>query len=379
MVLSTIVDKDTTGLEMVLNAIGELEETRFIEGVKTRRYTSYDVKQMTEMLGLYQHRVNIEANALSKFSETFIGSYATPNNKCFSQAAPLFKSIRSTLTALRNVFRKTSPISRRQLPVGMEAPTVFERSALNSNNEYTPDMFGLESYPDEVRCLYNVLETLLSSATSVLALCNRMMLQEEETRNDPVQLRQIYDDSCKALLETARAAKEFIDVSRELPYNEMEEQRKKAGSDDDEKFLRDNYHQFSKKDMAQYVILKVIRNAHNDGLTEIEGFYWKNNSQKALRARYIAENFNRLPNAEGQKGSVNSRTIVTFLKWCGVRENLEKKLYERYIAPKISASGKLKPLGWNTISGVRKELKDLGSTDESLAKEFDYELTVAKM
>lgn len=374
MVPSTIVDKDTSGLQLVLDAIGELEEARFIEGVKARRYTSYDIKQMTEMLGLYQHRINIEANALGLFSETFIGSYATPNNKCFSEAAPLFSKIRSTLTALKKVFKKTTPISRCQLPEGMEAPTVFELSALNSNKEFTPDLFGLETYPDEVKDLYDVLETLLSSASCVLALCHQMMSKEEETRDDPVQLRQIYNDSCRALLDTARAAREFINVAQELPYNVIEEHWKKSGAQENDKFLKEGYHNYSKKDLTQYVMIKVIRNAQNNGMTEIEGFFWKNRNELALRARRIAENFDKLPNAVGQKESINSRTIVAFLKWCKVEESLEKRLYERYIMPKIVASGKLKPLGWSTISGVRKELKDLGSTDEDLANEFETDL-----
>jgi len=104
MIPKTVVEHDQSGLEMVIGAMAELQQTRFIEGIKSKHRTLYEVEQTTEMVRLYQARVNIEARALVRFSETFIRQFATENNKCFETAEVLFGKIRSTIAGLKKIF-----------------------------------------------------------------------------------------------------------------------------------------------------------------------------------------------------------------------------------------------------------------------------------
>ncbi len=374
MIPRTIVEHDKSGLEMVLEALDELLQERFVEGIKNKHRTLYEIEQTTEMVKMYQHRVNIEAKSVVKFSENFIRQFATDNNQCFSTAQVLFGKIKSTIAGLKQVFYKTTATDRRQLPEGVEPPLVFDKSPLG-HGEYTPDMYGLESFPQPVQDLYRALDTLFSTSSAVLALCHLMIEQEEETRKDIVQLRQIYRESCDELLDAVKAASVFISSAQELPANELEERRKKAGSDDDVSFLRDAYHRHDKKELTQFLIIKCIREAHDDGLTEMEKFYWRKNKEKALMVRRVIDNFDSIKDVEGQEGSLSSTVLVEFLKWCGVAESLEKGLYEKHFRPSYMAKGKYKVLGWNTVSGKRKELKGFGDTDEKLAGDFEARIS----
>lgn len=72
MIPRTIVEHDKSGLEMVLEALDELLQERFVEGIKNKHRTLYEIEQTTEMVKMYQHRVNIEAKSVVKFSENFI-------------------------------------------------------------------------------------------------------------------------------------------------------------------------------------------------------------------------------------------------------------------------------------------------------------------
>ncbi len=374
MIPNTIVEKDDSGLLMVLDALDELLEEKFIEGIRSKHRSLYEIEQTLEMVKIYQHRVNIEAKSVTKFSDTFIRSYATPNNKCFDTAEVLFGKIRSTIKSLKDVFHKTTAIDRRQLPDGAEAPSVFNISPI-AHGEYTPDAFGLESFPQPVQDLYKALDTLFSTSATILALCHLMIEEEARTRKDPVQLRQIYKESCEELLDSVKSASAFITNTQELPENELEERRKKAGKNFD-KFLSEGYHTVDKGVMTQYLIIQTIREARNEGLTDAEAFYWGKNRQKALMVRKVIENFDSITEVEGQKGSLSSTVIVEFLKWCGVRESQEKELYMKYFVPNYSAKNHLKPLGWNTVSGRRKELKETwGLSDEKLAQNFEERLS----
>lgn len=374
MIPKTIVEHDKSGLEMVLEALEELLQERFVEGIKNKHRTLYEIEQTTEMVLMYQHRVNIEAKSVVKFSENFIRQFATDNNQCFSTAQILFGKIRSTLAGLKQVFYKTTATDRRQLPEGVEPPLVYDKSPLG-HGDYTPDMFGLESFPQPVQDLYHALDTLFSTSSTILALCHLMIEEEEETRNDIIRLRQIYRESCDELLNAVKAATVFISSAQELPANELEERRKKAGSDDDVSFLKNAYHRHDKKELTQFLVIKCIREAHNDGLTETEKFYWRKNKEKAFMARRVIDNFDSIRDVEGQEGKLSATVLVEFLKWCGVVESQEKGLYEKYFRPNYLAKGKYNVLGWNTISGKRKDLKGFGDTDEKLAQDFEARIS----
>jgi hypothetical protein len=239
---------------------------------------------------------------------------------------------------------------------------------------YTLDAFGLESFEKPVQDLYHAIDTLFSSSATALALCHLMIEEEDKARNDVVRLRQIYRDSCDELLDAVKSATAFVTGTQELPENELEERRKKAKSE--EEFLKENYHKFDKKILTQYLIIKSIQQGRREGLTELEAFFFRKNRERALQVREVIAHFDELPDVEGQKDSLNSTVMVEFLKWCGLVESQEIKFYKDYFLPAYSAKKRrYKSLGWNTISGKRKELKDLGDTDEKLAADFEKRLS----
>ncbi len=370
MIPLTIVEKDSSGLEKVLDALDELVEERFIEGIRSKHRTEYEIAQTLEMIQIYQHRINMESRSLTRFSENFIRQYATNNNSCFNTAEVLFKKIQSTIKSLKEVFRKTTPRDYRQLPEGAEPQSVFEKSPL-AHGEYSPDLFGLESFSQSVQELYHAMETMFASSASVLALCHLMIEEEAKTRNDIVRIRQIYESSCNELLDSVKAATAFFVNEDNVPDNELEERRKKAGKNFD-KFLMENYHKVDRKIFTNYLIIKTIRDAQNQGLTETEAFFWRKNPEKAFKVRQIIEHFDQIEKAKGEKDKLKSDTIVMFLKWCGVPESQEIQLYKDYFIPNYISKGKLKPLGWNTISGKRKELKEeYNMSDEELISCFE--------
>lgn len=374
MIPKTVVEHDTSGLEMVIDAMEKLDEERFIEGIRCRHRDTYEIKQMTEMVEIYQRRVNIEARSLSKFSENFIRQFATDNNKCFNTAEKLFSKLKSTIAGLKKIFSKMTKTERRQLPQGVDTPSVFDKSAL-STKEFMPDLYGLDSYPESVSKLYYAIDTIFSTSTVMLALCHEMIEKEEETRKDVVQLRQIYKESCEELLRAVKAVSAFVVTTGELPENELEELRKKAGSEDNEGFLQKGYHSYSKDVLTKYLVIRTIKKARNEGLTDQEAFFWRKDTKKALLVRKVIENFDSVEEVEGNGGKISPRAVVEFLKWCGVNESLEKKLYLNYFMPRYNVKGKHKPIGWTTVSAMRKDLKDDCIPNAKLARQFTDRLS----
>ena len=374
MTPSTIVDKDESGLEMVLDALDKLNEERFIEGIRYRLRDAYEIGQVTEHLMSFQCRLNMEYRALTRFSENFIRLFATPNNKCFDTAQTLFNRIRSTLARVKDVFKEMTAIDRTQLPAGMEAPSVFEKSALASDSTQL-ELFGLDSFPQEARDLYSVIDTLFTTASMALTLCHQMIEKEKEVRNDPVLAKQSYDATFNEILGSVKGLTKYIRPSQEWEETEMD--KSWQNTKEEGKFCQKWYHVPDDKQLTLFVIRRDFEQAQNEGLTKEERFFWKGNTEKALRVRHVIEHFEEVEGVEGQKGKLSSKVIVEFLKWCGVVKSQEMQLYKEYFVPTYLASHPkkhLKPIGWSTIDGERKKWKDNNRSDESMAAMFESRL-----
>lgn len=366
MIYSTIVEKNESALQQIIDALDLFEKERFVAGIQAGRFSKYEIAQTLDMVQLYQKRMNVEGRALAHFSETFIRQFATDNNQCFKNAERYFKKIRSTLCALKKVFQKTCQTSRKQLPAGKENPSVFERSAL-SNDVYQLDMYGLESYDEMVQQLYNDLDTLLSTATSILNACQRVIEQEDFVRENTDILRSIYQESCDNLMCSVKEFSNFMNTTKTLPENELIKRRSKARSKDE--FLQKEYHNVNKSEFKTYVWLVAVKQGQSDGLTSEETYLWHQNHDKVEAVRRVISLFYRLPDINGQEGKLDGQVIVEFIKWCGVEKNKERRLY-RYFCDNYR--GDLKPLVWSSVCKKRKELKEEDHlTDQELIESFE--------
>ena len=360
---STIVEKDDKTLLEIIDMLEQFEKDKFIAGLQMRHYSQFQIEQTLDMVRSYQARMNMEARALSKFSENFIQQFATDNNKCFKEAQRYFNRIRSTLKALKSVFQMTCRKSMTQLPEGTENPSVFEHSPLGKG-AYMVDMYGLASYGDVVQQLYHEMETLLTGATQTLALCHQMIENEAMIREDADLLKSIYQNSCQQLMGSVREYADMMEAPEQLPETELNKRRRKARSMDD--FLKAEYHNVAKQEFKKYVWLEAVRQGRNDGLTEEETFLWPNNHEKVQAVRWAIENFD-LMDVEGQLGKLDSVSMVCFLKWCGVERAKEKRLYQYFCD---TYKGKFHPLVWSSISKERKEQRERGVTDRGAAATF---------
>lgn len=366
MLYNTIVDKDEQGLLMILRAAEKFNEDRFLEGIHQRCYTAEDIQQAIDQVRAYQARLNTEARALVCFSHTFLQEYATDNNKCFETAHALFNRIRSTISASRKVFKKTCPIIRKRQPQQAGRPSVFLRSVL-ARGECPQDMFGLFSYEESVQTLYSELQAFFTIIITTLGLCRYMIRTEQAIREDGDRCAQIYRDCEKKVMSGVRELTKFLSTTKALPESELAERKAKARSMKD--FYKENYHKWDTGQFRMLVALEVLNKGHNAGLTDLEALLWSGDHAKALRVREVVARFDELDNVEGQKGKLNSGTLVSFLKWCAVDADKEKKLYEEYFCKEYH--GRYQKLRWNGVSQERKNRKELGVSDESMAEDFE--------
>ena len=86
MKYKTIVDKNEGSLLQIIKAAESFNAGGFLESLRKRNLSTYEIEQLTDEVREYQLKMNREVKALVRFSETFLSSYATENNRCFETA-----------------------------------------------------------------------------------------------------------------------------------------------------------------------------------------------------------------------------------------------------------------------------------------------------
>ena len=370
MKYKTIVDKNESSLLLIIKAAESFNAGGFLESLRKRNLSTYEIEQLTDEVREYQLKMNREVKALVRFSETFLSSYATENNRCFETAERLFNHIRSTISAARKLLRKTCPRRMGRQPEGKERPLFYLRSTLTMGT-HTGDLFGIESFEASVQTLFENMTTFFSTVINTLALCHSMIVSESEIRQDADRCMSIYNDTCARLMDEVRQMSRWLESVRQLPESQLLKRKNQARSE--KSFARENYHQYTPAELKQMLVLEMVKKGHNDGLTDEEALFWPDDHDQALRVRRVIPLFDKL-GAEGMKGKMDSGVIIEFLKWCKVESKLEKQLYQYFCQAYKEQCGRLQTLGWSSVCQVRKDRREQQISDEEQAESFERRL-----
>lgn len=361
---NTIVDHNEDTLKMLIGYAQEgTELSNVLEAISMKQMTELEVRQLTIELRIKKNLMNREALALAKFSEEFNKMYATDNNKCFEIAECLFGKIRSTISGYKNIVKKFCP------PISRRRGRSFVRSSafiwnIIFNRQWCADLFP-ETYPDYVKSLYLELTDFFALATVTLALCHRVIMEEDKIRHNYFLLKRIYDDSCRELMSSNRL------LTVKVTESELMERRKKAKSL--QAFIVENFHKFTRAELAQFVILEAIREGRNHGLTEDETKIWGNKFDKALAFRNAIMQLDSLgltikkTNKVGKDGQFDSLELVYMLKWGNVSHSKEKRLYKHL---QENYKGKYALPEWGAIDKRRRELENQKISDKEMNDNF---------
>ena len=133
----------------------------------------------------------METLRLKRWALDFNNEYATNHNKYFTTAETAMNKMRSTLKGVSDSLFKFCYVSRTPLPADATAPTVLERSPLVTG-PYSPDMFGLDSFGNSVRMLYDELEAFLKTAFENVNICISVIEEEKYKRQHPEEVMEVF-------------------------------------------------------------------------------------------------------------------------------------------------------------------------------------------
>lgn len=316
MICWTDIENSKEGLLLIIQALKHYEkdgEVRFIEGIQRRGFTEAKIQQL---ICIVRERLNMTRRELIRLSEvalTYNKLWATDDNNCFRNADVLFRKIRSTLKGTKILYKKFTPICRKNVPGRDFHPSVFVKSTL-AYAECGRDMYGLDSYPDSVVTLYAEMGAYFANVAAVLLICHQELTKEAMISKDADLCLQLLNEQCKTIVTDMKNVISMISKDA-ASQDELVKKSKKKGSL--KAFAQEGFHKYNIATVTRYATSRAVENGAEFGLNDIEALYFVNNPEKGRKAKEIMTNFD-LYAVKGRGRLMDTTPIAEFVCWTGL-------------------------------------------------------------
>jgi hypothetical protein len=316
MIHWTDIEKSKEGILQILEVIKNYEkdgEVRFIAGIQSRSFSEYKIQQL---VCIVRERLNMTRRELLRLSEialTYNKLWATDDNNCFRDAEKLFRKIRSTLKGTKIIYKRFTPICRKNTPDGKFHSSVFVKSTL-AYAECGRDLYGLESYPDSVTTLYAEMGAYFTNVIAVLVICHQELAKEAMISSNAELCLQLLNEQCKTIVGDMKDVIGMLSKEK-AGQDELLKKSKKTGSL--KAFAQQGFHKYNIESITRYATSRAVENGAAFGLDDIESLYFVNNPEKGRKAKVIMTNFDAYAD-KGRGTKMDTTAIAEFVCWTGL-------------------------------------------------------------
>ncbi len=355
-------DKYEKTEERLLDVIGtvqELTKDRFIASLYVRNVTPLDVEIRLAEVRRCLDIVHGETLRLAKLELTYNKDFAVPNNKRFTTAEVLFNRLRSSMSYIRRSFKQSCPIIHRQLRNPNFRPSVFERSVLTKGC-CARDLFDITCYDDNVQALYYEQQALFSNVILSLAICYRVIKEEQEISADPARCVRLLDEQCERILTDME---DVINDMKEIPECEIQKLIDLMGK---ENYAQKNFHKPIVEKLKEFAIYTFQRRARESQIPR-EALRSFKSEDKAAQALIVVTHFDELKPSTRKK--MDAFKIRLFCNWCagGKIDNPIEKFY-KFLLRLYKGRHEQFP-EWHAVTTSKKRVSDMDAEQKKFNEE----------
>lgn len=316
MIHWTDIEKSKEGILQILEVIKNYEkegEVRFIAGIQSRHFSEYKVQQL---ICVVRERLNMTRRELLRLSEialTYNKLWATDDNNCFHESDKLFRKIRSTLKGTKIIYKRFTPICRKEMPHKDFRSSVFVKSTL-AYAECGRDLYGLESYPDSVSTLYAEMGAYFTNVIAVLVICHQELAKEARISKDAELCLQLLNEQCKTIVGDMKDVIGMLS-KEDARQNELLKKSKKTGSL--KAFAQEGFHKYNIESITRYATSRAVENGAVFGLDDVESLFFAGNHEKGKRAKDVMNHFDTYAD-KGRGKKMDTTAIAEFICWTGL-------------------------------------------------------------
>ena len=303
-------------------------------------------------------------------SLTFNTQWATEDNERFSSAQTMLNKLRSSLASIKRSYRESCPIVRKQQPQGEMfrdrlKPSVFERSVL-TNGGCARDLFGIESFNDNIQTLYVEQRALFANVLASLMLCYKELEKEKQTKADPDKCAELLEKQCRDIM---KELKDTIEMIQSPVNDEIQQFIDQMGL---REFAQQGYHKYSIAAVKRHAI-SVYKQGYKSNFEQVASMTWTKNPEKGNDAEILIDHFDEFRPENRKK--VSSKKILLFVNWCG--NTIEAPQQRFYNILKAYYHTKELP-EWHAVTVIKNQMKNLKEEQEKFNEEVEIFLKTLK-
>ena len=373
MIFDNSIEKNEESLLMLDESLPQVTADRFIYGLQQRKWKELDVVQFTISVRNSHSFAMIENVRLKKWGETFNEEYATDHNTYFSTAERTMNRIKSTLSGIKKAVTKLCYTSKKQLPANADAPTVYERSPL-FKGDYSPDLFGLDSYGQSVNTLYEELISYLKTADENVSLCIEVIDRENYIRQHPEECVEVHDRCYDITFNhSQRIIKRLKESDADIDNDIL---KAIEDAENTQQAIVELFHMLNVDQWTDYVICRATIEAKKAGLDTIELQLWgRENSSQVMRVRKLLAHLGELEMKKVKRGgALSGYFLMRLFYWCKIKDNSKHALLLEYVKAHYNgltvAMGAVKAEKKKLTYISNKENQDQQSEFNSVIDEF---------
>lgn len=259
----------------------------------------------------------------------YLYEYATDDNDCFSGDRIRFDKVKNSFQLLNDTILRFCPNSPRMAYNYLGEHVTYsnyEHSYFCNTTATQLDLYGRESYPEDVQQLCEAFDKFFSTLQRGFNLCDTVMQNVESIRTNKELSKRIYMDAYKEevahsldIIASCLSIKGFSLLDR------FEEERKKGVTEDE--LISQLYHAIDKKEFRNHTISNELRKARSQGLQDEETILFSNTSVKdVFHLRKLIVFFDKI--AYKKRGNKLASECIAFLiEWLQIGEGKSRMFY----------------------------------------------------
>ena len=324
MAYTTTIYDPKQGLEKISENIEKFSEERFTAAMLYKSWNEIEIEIMAREVSEYRIKLEKEHLRLIEYAKTFNQEFVTDNNQCFNTALKLLRKLRCGISEVKRIYRKFCPRPPRQrcyyTATATRKPSAYDYSYL-AIDSFQLSLFQLDSdiYPPCVRGLYHELGKFFHQLSLSLALCIKVMADEEKIRKDNAHCNYLFEKFKKGVMsEISHYLSLFPSEAECFQASNNPAIASLKGYSSTKAWAPYGFHNFCKNDVKSLIIKEVLEEEKRGRFTKEELLLFDNEPERIDKINNIIYHFDELMPDNYQRQKLDGKTIAMFMIWCGI-------------------------------------------------------------
>lgn len=385
----TISDKigntHVEAMNKILSFITSFDVHRLLYAISAKRLDEDDIKSLTLDICDQNLKLERQREYLFKFGKTFNQEYTTDDNKCFDTSARLFFKMRSGVKGIKKQVKSFCLRSRQKLRPDQEAPQAIDRSLISVDALYMKDLFGIESYPDCVRELFDVMIRFHQNMMDCLDESIRVLSEEKETKQDFRRCIELLKQACEKsrkdqivfvdAMNNSPALRAAFLMADEFKPNDKNPVLKEWRNSQNNKglFASSRFHNCTHEDISKISFYQTMTEADGDPDLVTCMTIFNCTREKAEAINVAISRFDNMLPPICKRNKIPSIYLHVFMRWCS--EGVGYETFLNYFNKRYKeAGGGNNVIGKSALSAASRECAKSSKKYETIKKDLLSEL-----